>query len=63
MQISINLGTNHCWVKEILNCSNKESGPLQRGDNYKNVKMGWGLFKDLLKNHKVRRDQVYMKAF
>jgi hypothetical protein len=45
MRISINLGTNHCWVKEILNCSNEGSGPLQRGDNYENVKMGWGLLK------------------
>jgi hypothetical protein len=25
----------------ILNCSNKGPGPLQRGDNYKNVKIGW----------------------
>jgi hypothetical protein len=23
-------------------CSNKGPGPLQRGDNHKNVKMGWG---------------------
>ena len=45
MRISINLGTNHCWVKEILNCSNKGSVPLQRGDNYENIKMGWGLLK------------------
>jgi hypothetical protein len=22
-------------------CSNKGPGPLQRGDNHKNVKMGW----------------------
>jgi hypothetical protein len=28
-------------VKGILNCSNKEPGPLQRGDNLKNTKMGW----------------------
>jgi hypothetical protein len=32
-------------VKEIQISSNKGSGPLQRGDNYKNVKMGWGNFK------------------
>jgi hypothetical protein len=25
----------------ILNCSNKGPGPLQRGDNYENAKMGW----------------------
>jgi hypothetical protein len=40
--ISIKHGTNHPWVKGILNCSNKGPGPLQRGDNYKNAKMGWG---------------------
>jgi hypothetical protein len=32
-------------VKGILNCSNKELGPLQRGDNYKIVKMGRGHLK------------------
>jgi hypothetical protein len=39
--ISINLGINYPWVKGILNCSNKGPGPLQRGDNLKNAKMGW----------------------
>jgi hypothetical protein len=34
--ISINLGTNHPWVKGIFNCSNKGPCPLQRGDNHKN---------------------------
>jgi hypothetical protein len=34
--ISIKLGTNHPWVKEILNCSNKGPGPLQMGDICKN---------------------------
>jgi hypothetical protein len=29
----------------ILNCSNKGPGPLQRGDNHKNAKMGWGHIK------------------
>jgi hypothetical protein len=29
----------------ILNCSNKGPGPLQRGDNHKNAKMGWGHLK------------------
>jgi hypothetical protein len=28
-------------------CSNKGPGPLQRGDNHKNVKMGWGHLKFL----------------
>jgi hypothetical protein len=31
-------------VKEIQVCSNKGPGPLQRGDNHKHVKMGWGHF-------------------
>ena len=43
--ISIKLATNHSWVKEILNCTNKGPGPLQRGDNYKNTKLGWGHLK------------------
>jgi hypothetical protein len=29
-------------VKGIQVCSNKGQGPLQRGGNYKNVKIGWG---------------------
>jgi hypothetical protein len=32
-------------VKEIQVCSNKGPGPLLRGDNHKNVKMGWGHLK------------------
>ena len=43
--ISIKLGINHPWVMEILNCSNKGPGSLQRGDNYKNAKMGLGHWK------------------
>ena len=39
---SIKLGTNYPWVKGIQVCSNKGTGPLQRGDNNKNFKMGWG---------------------
>jgi hypothetical protein len=39
------------WVKGIQVCSNKGPGPLHRGDNHKNVKMGWGSFKNLLQNH------------
>jgi hypothetical protein len=39
---SIKLGTNYPWVKGIQVSSNKGPGPLQRGDNHKNVKMGWG---------------------
>jgi hypothetical protein len=40
-------------VKEIPFCSNKGPGPLQRGDNHKNVKMRVGSFKYLLQNHWV----------
>jgi hypothetical protein len=32
-------------VEGIQVCSNKGLGPLQRGDNNKNVKMGWGHLK------------------
>jgi hypothetical protein len=39
--ISIKLGTNYPWVKEIKSCPNKGTNPLQRGNNYKNAKMGW----------------------
>jgi hypothetical protein len=35
-------------MKGIQSSSNKGTGPLQRGDNRKNVKMGWGSFKNLL---------------
>jgi hypothetical protein len=49
--ITIKLGINHPWVKGILKCSNKGPGPLQRGDNHKNAKMGWvKSFKNLLQN-------------
>jgi hypothetical protein len=42
---SIKLGTNYLWVKGIQVCSNKGPGPLQMGDNHKNVKMRWGHLK------------------
>jgi hypothetical protein len=32
-------------VKGIKFYSNKESGPLLRGDNHNNVKIGWGHLK------------------
>jgi hypothetical protein len=34
-------------MKGIQVCSIEGPGPLQRGDNPKNVKMGWGLLKEL----------------
>jgi hypothetical protein len=43
--ISIKLGISHPWVKGIINFQNKGPCPLQRGDNYKNTKMGWGHLK------------------
>jgi hypothetical protein len=39
--ISIKLGTNHPWVKGLQNCSDKGPGPLQRGGNHKNAKIGY----------------------
>jgi hypothetical protein len=42
---SIKLNTHYPWVKGIQVCSNKGPSLLQRGDNYKNVKMGWGHLK------------------
>jgi hypothetical protein len=42
---SIKLGTNYPCVKGIQFCSNEGPGPLQRGDNCKNVKMGCGHLK------------------
>jgi hypothetical protein len=35
--ISIKLDINHPWVKGILNCANKGSDSLQRGNNHKNA--------------------------
>jgi hypothetical protein len=32
-------------MKRIQFCSIKGPGPLQRGDNHKNVKIGWGHLK------------------
>jgi hypothetical protein len=49
--ISIKLGINHPWVKGTLNCQQfvqKGPGPLQRGDNHRNAKMGWGHLKIFL---------------
>jgi hypothetical protein len=37
---SIKLGTHYPYLKGIQVCSNKGPGPLQRGDNHKNVKIG-----------------------
>jgi hypothetical protein len=42
-------------VKGIQVCSNKGPGPLQRGDNHKNEKMGWGHLKILLRTMKPEK--------
>jgi hypothetical protein len=60
--ISIKLGTKHTWVKRIQNYWNKEPGPFQRGDNFKNAKIGWWALKNiLLKNHWARKPQILWK--
>jgi hypothetical protein len=45
---SIKLSTTYSWVKGIQVFSNKAPGSFQRGDNHKNVKMGWGHLKIFL---------------
>jgi hypothetical protein len=50
-------------VKGIQVCSNKGPGRLQRGDNYKNVKMWWGLIKKkFLQNHLANFNQTGHKS-
>jgi hypothetical protein len=44
---SIKLGTNHPLLKRIQVCSNKGPGPLQTGDNHRNVRKGWSHLKIL----------------
>jgi hypothetical protein len=51
----IKLGTNYFWVKGIQVCSIKGPGPLQRGDNHKNIKMGWGNLKIFLRTMKPEK--------
>jgi hypothetical protein len=53
MPKSIKLGTNYNWVKKIQVSLNKGPGPLQRGDNHKNVKMGWSYKNIILKPEKL----------
>jgi hypothetical protein len=49
-------------MKGIQVCSIKGPDPLQRGDNYKNVKMGWSHLKILFLNYEARKTEFYMKA-
>ena len=42
---STKLGTHHPWVKGLQVCSNEGPGPLQRGDNHENAKIGWSHLK------------------
>jgi hypothetical protein len=62
MPNSIKLNTNYLFVKEIQVCSNKGPGPLQRGNNHKNVKMGLGSFNNLLQNHWANFNQTRKKS-
>jgi hypothetical protein len=48
-------------MKGIQVCSNKGQGPLQRGDNHKNVKNGVGSFKNL-QNHWANFNQPWHKS-
>jgi hypothetical protein len=51
-------------VKRIQAYSNKGPGPLQRGDDHRNGRKGWGHLKILLfKNYEARKAEFYMKAF
>jgi hypothetical protein len=61
---SIKLGTNYPWMKGNQVCPNKGPGPLQRGDNYKNVKLGWGHLRInlLLQNHWANFNQTWHKS-
>jgi hypothetical protein len=58
---SIKLGTNYPWVKGIQVCSNRGPGPLERGHNYKNFKMGWGYLKNF--SQELWAAEIYIKAF
>jgi hypothetical protein len=51
-------------MKGIKVCSNKGPGPLQMGDNHKNVKMGGGQsFKSLpFQNHSANFNQTWHKS-
>jgi hypothetical protein len=46
-------------VKGIELCLNKGPGPLLRGDNHKNVKMGYGHLKNLLQNQEAKFNQTW----
>jgi hypothetical protein len=50
-------------VKRIQVCSNEEPGPLQRGDNHRNVRKVRSFKNLLLKNYEARKAEFYLKAF
>jgi hypothetical protein len=51
-------------VKRIQVCLNKGPGPLQRVDNHRNVRKGWGHLEILiLKNYEARKAEFDLKAF
>jgi hypothetical protein len=52
-------------MNQIQVCSNKGPGPFQRGDNHKNVNMGWGYLKIFSKTtgpNSIKLGTNYLKA-
>jgi hypothetical protein len=49
-------------VKGIQVCSNKGPGPLQRGDNHKNVKMDLGHLKIFSRKYLANFNQTWQKS-
>jgi hypothetical protein len=50
-------------VKGIQVCSNKGPGPLQTGDNHKNVKMRWPHLKTFFLRNEAIKANIYLKVF
>jgi hypothetical protein len=49
-------------MKGIQVCSNQGPDPLERGDNHRNVKMGWGQLRFFfLQNHLANFNQTWHK--
>jgi hypothetical protein len=52
---------NYPWIKGILNCSSERPGPLQRGDNHNNTKLGWGHFKIFFSRTTEPEDLIFTR--
>jgi hypothetical protein len=63
MSISIKFSANLLWLKEIQNCTNKGTDPLQREDNHKIKNLLRSLKNFLLENDRTKIAQIDMKAF